>query len=82
MVVAVSCEDGLKLLNHNLCFFFAGIVKLSHLFQGGYTNAILTFGFDISSEWFGVVLIKSFLNDIIDVVDLRTLEGRFAVFLE
>ena len=37
---------------------------------------------DISPEWFGVVLIKSFLNDIIDVVDLRTLEGLFAVFLE
>ena len=60
--------------------FFAGINKLSHLFQGGYTNAILTSGFDISPEWFGVVLIESFLNDIIDVVDLRTLEGLLQCF--
>ena len=83
MVVAVSCEDGLKLLNHNLCFFSAGIDKLSQFFQGGgHTNAILTSGFDISPEWFGVALIKSFLNDFIDVVDLCTLEGLFAVFLE
>ena len=72
MVVAVSCEDGLKLLNHNLGFFFAGIDKLSHLFQGEYTSVILTSGFDISPKWFRVVLIKSLLNDIIDVVDPRT----------
>ena len=35
MIVAVSCEDGLELLNHNLGFFLAGIDKLSHLFEGG-----------------------------------------------
>ena len=57
-IVTVSCEEGLKLLNHNLGFFLAGIDKLSHLFQGWHSNAVLTPGFEISLEWFRVVLIK------------------------
>ena len=80
MIIAVSCEDGLELLNHNLGFFLAGIDKLSHLFQGWHSNAVLTSGFDISPEWFRVVLIKSLLYYIIDMVILCFLEGLFAMF--
>ena len=58
VIVAVSCEDRLELLNHNLGFFLAGIDKLSHLFQGRLSNAVLTSRFDISPEWFRIALIK------------------------
>ena len=80
-IVTVSCEEGLKLLNHNLGFFLAGIDKLSHLFQGWHSNAVLTSGFEISSEWFRVVLIKSLSYYTIDMVNFCFLEGLFAMFL-
>ena len=43
--------------------------------------AVLTSGFDIPPEWFGVIILEAFEQDVVDVVPSGASQSRLALFL-